>query len=173
MADTMDGLQFNPVRLNNDALGALAADTAVQLNQAIGSGSTQSFLAKRIKYALGITDATDTDGIIIGIASGSATVAEIQAALTVTVSNPDDAGSKAVSANKRNIWWETVRYLHAEASQGHIVLNEDISLGGGKGIPMKEADGFQLFAYNPSTAALTTGMTVQGLLMFSGVWLKD
>lgn len=166
------GLQTNPIRMNSDAIGNLGADTALVLNSTFGSGLTQSFLIKQVLYKLGVVALTVDETVIIGLANGSATVAEIVAALTANITNPDDASSPAVAAARQMVFWETLRTIVGGASK-RSTIDESISLGGGKGIPVKEATGLAIFAYNPSTGALTTGALVDGLVVLRGVWLND
>ncbi len=173
MSSGQQGLQTNPIRMNSDALGALAADTALVLNSTFGSGLTQSFLIKQVLMMFAINGLTADESVIMGLANGSATVTEILAALTQNITNPDDASSPPVAAQRIIILWETLRVFTGVGGGGKATINEKISLGGGKGIPVKEATGMAIFAYNPSTGALTTGAVVNGLITLRGVWLND
>lgn len=166
------GLQTSPILMNADALGTLASETALVINTTFGSGITQSFLIKQVLMNLRIDNQAAADGVIIGLCNGSATVAEIASALTTLITDPDDASSPAVAAARQNIFWETLRML-AGATAPAQVINEKISLGGGKGIPVKEATGLAIFAFNPGNNALTTGSTVQGIVTLRGIWLGD
>ncbi len=169
----MQGLQFQPIRMNSDALGTLAADTAIVLNNTLSTGLTQSFLVKQIELKLRFSSSAEGN-IIVGVCNGTATVAEIASAMRDSVTNPGDASSPQIAAQKSIIWWETLRMM-ASSNNGlneQPVLNETIKIGGGKGIPMKEGNGTQIFAWNPASAALTDGF-LHGLVVFKGVWLND
>ncbi len=175
MIDVNKGLQIQPIRVNDAALGTLAADTALVLDGTF-TGNTRSFLVKQLEYRLAIESLSAGDTIIIGLAIGGATVTEIVAALTNVVVDPDDASSPAFSAVRQIVWFETLRILHDNGTGGAsgLIINEVISrIGGGKGIPAKEDTGVQLFAYNPATSALTTGALLKGLYILKGVWLND
>ncbi len=169
--DTMKGLQINPIRLNDDALGTLAADTALIINQEMSGALTRSFLLKQLQYCFTIAIAGTAESVIFGLANGSATIGEIEDALRLNVEDPDDASSPAVQAQKQIVLWESLRLI--DLSGGNDFQNDVIKMGGGKGIPLKEATGVQIFVYNPSTASLTTGSTVTGLVILKGVWLND
>ncbi len=179
MADNyvMKGLQFIPLRLNSDALGTLGSDTAIVFNNAFVN-NTQSFLVKQLGMHYNINGMTAGDNVIVGLANGSATAAEIASSMTQLVTDPDDASSLAVTAAKQIIFWETIRSIScpgtptgtAATSQ---VINEMVSLGGGKGIPLKEDNGLAIFAFNTQSGALTTGGVVNGFFVLKGVWLND
>ncbi len=171
MAAIQSGLQTQPIRMNSDALGTLAADTALVINSTFGSGLTRSFLIKQVMFKLRIASLASADSVIIGLVNGSATIAEIALALTSLVTDPDDASSPAVAAARQMIFWETLHQFGGADNEAH---NETVSrIGGGKGIPVKEATGLAIFAYNPASGALTTGATVDGLIILRGVWLND
>ncbi len=166
----MKGLQVNPMRMNSDALGTLAADTVVSLRA--DTGLTRSFLVKRVLYNLSLVGAV-TDSVIIGLANGTATVAEIASAIRDFISDPDDATAPGQAALHWIIWWETIRMIGGTANAGSAIMNEEISVGGGKGIPALEDTGLQVFAYNPGTAALADSAVIEGLVTLQGVWLND
>ncbi len=177
MPNVHSGIQMQPLRMNADALGSLAADTAVVLNTGFGSGITQSFLIKQVRYAIQYGVVTQGDNFIIGLCNGSATVAEIASAIRDVVTDVDDASNTQVAALHQVIFWETLRMVGSSGvltgTTSGNVLNETISIGGGKGIPAKEATGISVFAWNPNTGALTTGSVLSGLITLVGVWLND
>ncbi len=170
MAAIQSGLQTQPIRMDSDALGTLAANTALILNSGFGSLLTRSFLIKQVRHALQTDGMAADETVIIGLCNALATIAEIASALSTLVADPDDASSPATAANRQMIFWET---LHAFGGAARDPHNEVVSLGGGKGIPVKEATGLAIFAYNPSASALTTGGLVNGLVVIRGVWLND
>ncbi len=156
--------------MDSDAFGTLAANTALIINTAFGSTLTRSFLIKQAMFRMQTDGMTADESVIIGLCNASATIAEIASALSTLVADPDDASSPAVAAARQMIFWETLHIFGGAAKDPH---NEVMSLGGGKGIPVKEATGLAIFAYNPSTAALTTGGVLNGLIVLRGVWLND
>ncbi len=180
MASTnvMKGLQFQPLRMNGDALGTLAADTALIIQTGLSTGLTQSFLLKQLQYNFQATGMTPGDSVILGLANGTATIAEIEDALRAAVVDPDDASSLIIAANKSIVFWESlVCIATGSAGVGALTSSQQIntvmSIGGGKGIPGREGAGFSVFVYNPATVALTTGSAVAGLIILKGVWLND
>ncbi len=178
MPYAQSGLQFAPIRMNSDAIAALAADTALILNTSFSTGLTQSFLVKQLQYNFQAAGLTAGDSFVIGLANGTATIGEIEDALRLLVNDPDDASSPGIAAQKNIIWWETLMVVgvpgaftgSAGVSESH---NETISIGGGKGIPAKEGTGVSIFVYNAQTIAITTGAVVDGLITLKGVWLND
>ncbi len=89
---------MQPIRLNADAVGALAADTAVQLNVSFGTALTQSFLVKKIEYRLVASVGAATDEYIFGFANGTATTAEIASAIRDIVTDVEDATTVQTAA---------------------------------------------------------------------------
>ncbi len=170
MAAIQAGLQTQPLRMDSDALGTLAANTALILNSGFASTLTRSFLIKQVMNSFNVDGMAADETVIIGLCNASATIAEIASALSTLVTDPDDASSPSTAANRQMIFWET---LHASGGAARDPHNENVSLGGGKGIPVKEATGLAIFAYNPSTVALTTGGLVNGLIVIRGIWLND
>ncbi len=167
------GLQFLTTRFGTDP-GALASVTAVQLSGTFGTSMAAGFLIKQIQMNLAWLAQAAGDEIIIGFANGSATVTEIKNAIEGTTQDPNDASSVDSMARKAIVFWETLRMLSAEAlGNGNLTINEMIRIGGGKGLPIFEDKGIQLFAYNPSSAAITTGSLVAGVYALKGVWLSD
>ncbi len=169
----LKGLQTLALRLNSDALGALAADASTTLVKL--DGLTRGFLLKKVIYALAYQAAATNDGVIIGLAQASASVTEISTALgAMNISNPNDATNRIKMDQWMVVYWETIRMLHPDATgAGVLAINESISIGGGKGIPWAEDDGVQVFAYNPSTSVLTTGGLIDGIVGFQGIWFND
>ncbi len=166
------GVQLLAVRMNSDATGTLAANTTVTLNSF--TGFTRAFLCKKVIYAISAIAGAATDTVIIGCAQASASITEITSALSaMNIANPNDATNQIILDQWKVVYWDTVRVVADTGTGSHPVLNEHISLGGGKGIPFLEEDGVQVFAYNPGTAAFTTGGLVKGLVGFMGVYLND
>ncbi len=170
----MKGIQFQPIRLDADLPGALAANTSLILNTQ--SGFSQSYLLKQVQYLVNWSlPQAIGDSLIIGLCNGTATVAEITAALTTLFTDVDDATSPGISAQKQIILWETLHMFGNQeaAVVGADPLNRTISIGGGGGIPLKEATGVSVFVYNPGTAGLTAGSALVGLVILKGIWLND
>lgn len=172
------GIQFQPLRMNNDAIGALGADTALQLNSAITTGLTQSFLVKQVDLRYNVISMNAGDNVIIGLAVGTADVTMLASAIRDVTLDPDAPGERAEPATSNLIWWETLRSHSVSDTLGAGAgntspINETISIGGGRGLPMKKDHGIQVFAYNPGSGAITLGSAVAGLIVLKGVWLND
>ncbi len=167
----LKGLQTLALRLNTDSVGTLGANTSLKLVAL--DGLTRSFLLKKVIYAVAWNAGATGDNLIFGLAQGSATVAEITTALaSMNISNPNDATNQILLDQWKVIYYETIMMVSASAvGEGQSVLNERISIGGGKGIPLLEDDGVQVFAYNPSTGSVTGSF--DGIVGFQGVWLND
>lgn len=174
MPNVHAGIQMNPIRLDSDSTTTLAADAVVQLNAGLSTGLSQSFLVKQISMNYRVTSANLEGTWIIGIANGTATLAEIASGIRDQVTDVDDASAVQVAALHQNIWWETLRCVGTsqDTNGDNQVINETISIGGGKGIPMKEATGIQVFAWNPTAATSPEGF-VHGIFVVKGIWLND
>ncbi len=108
---------------------------------------------------------------MLGLANGSASTTEINNALNNVNPDPDDATSYAIAANKKLILYQSLLMLDGRAD---VVTRMETRIGSpGKGIPLNEDTGIQLFAFNYDSAALTTGASVKGMYTLEGVWLND
>ncbi len=153
------------------ALLTLNSDTALIIDNGYGTALKRAFLIKQIRYELGLEASDGDDMIIIGMANGGATIAEIASALATKLVDPGEASAWPSFISSKVILWETVRAIPGNEPQA--VLNETISIGGGKGIPMAVNKGIQLFVFNPSANSLTTGATLLGLYQIIGVFMND
>ncbi len=156
-------------------LGTLATLTAVSLDSTYGSGITRSFLVKAVKYLLHLESLTTTEGpVIVGLAKGSATVSEIANALaTNEIIDPDDVTAAATgAAMSSTVLWQSLLVLDGRTDT--VTLSHRHRIGArGKGIPIYEDDGIQLFAFNADISSLTTGARIKGIYVLEGVWLND
>lgn len=167
----MKAFHTNPIRLNSDALATLAADTALIVNATFSTGLTRTFLLKFLDYHVRVVAGTPGESVIVGLAIGQATIAEIAAALTGNITDPSDAVSLTTMAARAAIIWPSVRILDLSPTGG-AKLEERIPMGK-KGIPLQEENGMQIFVYNPSTSSLTTGALLNGIVGLTGVWLDN
>ncbi len=154
------------------ALGTLAANTVLQLQSTYGNTITRTFLLKKFECLTTIEQLTSEQGpILVGLANGTASVAEIKSALEDNNPDPDDATSYAVAANRRMILWQSLHILDGrQDTKNHYRTRIGAR---GKGIPIAEDTGVQVFAYNADSSALTTGASIRGYYMLGGVWLND
>ncbi len=170
----MDGLQIYPIHLQDAAVSTLGAGTALIVNSDFTTNLTRTFLLKQVQYALEVSGGTSGQGpLVVGLAMGLASVAEIGNALEDLVTNPNDPSSQAIAGLKRTVLWETVRIFQITNAGNQNLINEKISIGGGKGIPALEEAGLSVFVWNPANASLSTGTLLSGLVILKGVWMND
>lgn len=152
------------------ALTTLAASTASVVTGTMDTEMDAPFLCKQLQWNAAVMDLDPSDAVLIGLAHGDATQAEIETALQQSLTDPNDVGEWPLVLKKQIIWWESLFVLTGQQN----VCNERIKLGGGKGIPIAEGKGVNLFVYNISTTtALTTGSVFACLATLKGVWLGD
>jgi len=160
------------------ALGTLAARTAIALNT-VFNAITATFLMKRIRYLLKIAGSTlgDDGPILVGVAKGNATIAKIGSAMIENnTAGPDDVTQSLTEDTSFVVYQNTVTSLIGESTveDGHPATKSGwVSFGGKRGIPAQEGSGWQLFAFNSGSSALTTGAVINGLSHIQGVWLRD
>ncbi len=177
MSNDLKGLQYLVMPLDEIAIDTLASETALIINSDYGPNMTRSFLAKKahMHYSMKVPDVGDY--LLCGLANGDLSVAELRLAL-ITFGygvDPNDPTNYANQPFVENIWWETVQLIGDSLGDGsgYLVVNEKISLGGGKGLPMKRNSGVQFFVWNPAGSAFVAGATILGTIMLNGVWLND
>ena len=149
------------------AIGTLGGSTALQWEGEKSTALKQSFLMKKVRASIAIAGLSVNEPILFGMARGDATVAQIKTALTQNQLERDAKDQAAV----RDVLHETVRVGMHGNGDGNFVLNYEVSLGGGKGIPFEDGDGWQWFVFNLRTGAMTTGATISAGLAYYGVWL--
>ncbi len=160
-------VEILPNRISATAgLPSLAAVTAVQIAGGHSTGLLQSFLMKRVTARWALKGGVDEEIILIGMARGDATVTEIKAALETTQVERNQKNQAAV----RDVLFETLKIIRHEKDGGMAEI--DVSIGGGKGIPFEDGDGWQWFAYNLDNDSLSAGaQEIMGQLCYYGVWL--
>ncbi len=165
-----EGIQIISMQEVNVSLGTLASRTALKVLSDHESGLKEPFLMKKVRIqciGTGFT-AGEGDRIIIGIARGGASVTQIKAALEDNLFERNKKGQAA----KRDVLFETLTApMRLTAATTVFFDSGEISLGGGKGIPFDEDGGWQIFAHNFSSSALTTGSALAFLGHAWGVWL--
>ncbi len=154
------------------ALSTLGGNTA--LTVANLDNFTVPFLAKKIRGYFIIEGLTDGEFIEIVIGRGDSSLAEIADALQLInvdpLSNPDAYQIEQNEAIK-HVWWETKKVLVSGPRTGSDKVEFEMSLGGGKGIPISESNGISCYAFNTLSSALTTGGIVSVGMELVGVWL--
>ncbi len=158
-------------------LSTLAARTAVAINSQFTT-ITATFLVKRVKYMLRAASKVVGDGpIIVCIAKGGATIAEVNAAFTeINTNGPDDVTQVLTEDEAWTVWQKSARQMREagelDANTGIIELIADFKLPG-RGMPALEGAGLGIFAVNLGNNALSTGVVVSGVVQLWGVWLRD
>lgn len=159
-------IQILPVQFRSVALATLAVQVAQILEV---STLAHAFLAKTVQgtYVMQAPDTDDT--IVVGMARGDSTVAEIKAALELNRLEPDEPSEAA----SKHVLWETVMILDGRigAAGANKQPMPRVSLGGGKGIPFDADDGFSFFAYNIGTDDQVAGAVVHFQGYLTGIWL--
>ncbi len=150
-------------------LQSLGAGIAIAVETGHATGLLRSFLMKKVRAAVIVQGGVADEAILIGMARGDATVTQIKAALE-DVQLEDDRKTQAA---KRDVLFETLTPLHMVANTvGPNSVVIEASLGGGGGIPFEKGDGWQWFAYNPDSGALSAGsQTLIGHATYWGIWL--
>ncbi len=148
------------------ALGTILTATALSVESGHGTGLLHSFLMKKVMANVGIRAGTIGELIIVGLARGDASVGEIKAAMEAVQLERDIV----TQASNRVVLYETLRILNLDPSQQP--MHYEVSLGGGKGIPFEDGDGWQWFVYNVGSATLTTGALISMDATYYGVWLN-
>ena len=151
-------------------LGTLASKTALVVQSDHGTALLKSFLMKKFIANLALKTPDAGDVIIVGLARGDATVTEIANALQATQFERD----LQTQANRRMVLMESLRIFHGTdtANGGMRALHYEVSVGGGKGIPFEDGDGWQWFVYNPDDGSLAAGSEIMGIVVYFGVWLN-
>lgn len=155
---------------NGFALGTLANVTALVFESTHGTGMLNAYLMKRVQASLTIVTADANDGpFVIGMARGGATVTEIKAAIEMAQLDR----SRQQQADVRVVLHETLRMAHFPTSgnEANIQVIQE-SLGGGKGIPFDEGEGWQWFIYNLGPAQIA-GAFVFLEASYWGAWLGN
>ncbi len=138
---------------------------------------TRNMLVKRVAIHGYINGATANEPIILAIGANDTGVAlGYAAALESSLLNPENTEAYLTAKEGvMTVWHETDTCLVEGPSQGDgkLVINENFSIGGGKGIPVMAGAGPELVMYNPSDSTITTGGEFIGIYTIYGVWLED
>lgn len=159
-------------KLFSQALGTLSSNTALIIANDFTTAFTKGALLKNFECFVAWRAATSGEGpILMGLCNGDLTVAEITSAIADNSLDPFDHTNMLASAEKLGVYWETFFIVDRMEENGSA--HHKVSLGGGKGIPVGEEKGFQLFAISLDGGSLTTGSSLRGMYRVQGVWLGD
>ncbi len=161
--------------INALALDTLAARVAILANTAFNNIQSP-FLLKQVRYFVQMVGRTlaDDGPVLIGVARGDATIAEIAAALLEGNTNgPEDLTETLTQDVIQAVYMNTVVpfVMRGDGTEG-ILDTKWINFGGKNGIPTLENVGFSVFAFNAGSGALTTGSSLNGIFQIRGVWLR-
>ncbi len=168
------GIQTLPQRVFQ-ATASKGTDVASIVANNYGTALKRDFLLKTIRVHMTGSFFGVSEHAMIGFARGDMTVTEISAALLAALTNPEDYQQWDEFAKASGIFWET---LHTYGSpdtdlSGLTAWNKNISIGGGKGIPIEAGHGIQRFVFNPGTDTWSTGAVFLGHYALVGIFLKD
>lgn len=152
------------------AVASLGSVTAILLSADIDTELVRSFLVKKVMAQFFIDGSVVDEAVLIGMARGGTSITQIKTALETIQTDRDDSKN----ALTKEVLMETVRIIGAGLSDGsgNLVINYEVSLGGGKGIPFAATEGWTWFAYNPAGGPLSAGsQVVVGHVSYSGIWL--
>ncbi len=177
------GVQSNKLVIQNlvvddVALGVLGARTAISINSQLTAISA-SFLVKKIKYMLKLSDVENPDEglMLITPTQGDVTAAEAASAFTeINTAGPSDTTQMLTQDEVWSAWQKAARVMRplpelADANKHEGWLIEEVSLG--KGMVAREGVGVSFQAINITNNAMATGATIGGLIQLWGVWLRD
>lgn len=152
-------------------LATLNTKIAVAFETSHATALLNAFLMKRVRAEIVLQDAVAQEGpILVGMARGKATIAEIKAAVEMLQLDR----SRQQQADVRVVLFETVRAMFdSNSGSGRVVWTIDESLGGGKGIPFDEGEGWQWFAYNADASNLTGNAFIKLQATYFGAWLGN
>ncbi len=157
---------------NTQALGALAADTAIKCPSLAITEDFRILKTELFAHVTGLT-AGEGEGLQIGICNNELTAAEITECITANGPlDPDDRGLEEFATRNCK--------LLAMSEQTSLV-DSQVNFkadGGGYMIVSKHrwtysnANGWAFFIYNGKLQAVTTGSAVQFNATHYGVWVK-
>ena len=170
------GLVNQSLVVDTVALSTLIARSALDLNTQFAN-PTSSFLLKRVRYFLQVAGRTvgDDGPLLVGCAHGDASISEIEAAMVErNVNGPDDITSMLDQDTAWTVYQNTLQpiVVQGDGTTGQVPT-QWINFAGRKGIPALEGSGMKIFVFNSGSGNLSTGSTVNGLVMVQGVWLRD
>ncbi len=174
MGHTTNHLKIQNIPVNDLPLSTLAARAAILLASTFSTTIKNTLLVKRVKYYLhgaGFT-AGEANNILVGLARGDASAAEIASALTeVNTVGPEDTTQVLSEDNAWVIWQNSIHMLESFGVATENEIQHEFSLG--KGMPAVSEQGIQVFAFNNDAQVLTTGGVINGMVQLTGVWLRD
>ncbi len=156
--------------LAGTTLGQVDAGEAVITVNVHGTGLLQSYLMKKVRASIVVTGITAPEGdhMVVGMARGDASVSEIATAIRQTQLERD----RVSQAQRRIVLHETLTLLKVSGNiDNRLVAEIDMSLGGGRGIPFEDGDGWAWFIFNVHDDVVATGGNMSVQATYWGIWL--
>ncbi len=153
---------------NSGSTGTLAANTALLIVGDVDIELDALFLVKSLQMHFAWLTTTAADTIIVGMAQGDMTIANIATVMLQQVNDPFDFDELSEASFKRGIFWETLTILTSTERS----INERFTIGGGKGIPIAEGKGANFFILNAGGGTLTAANFAINATL-KGVFLGD
>lgn len=173
----LKGLQTLP-EVVDAAPGQISPKVAFTISTDYGA-ITRTLLVKQWKLMLNIGNMDQGQAVVLFLGPTGASVTEIEEALEGQITDPTDPSSFGLAGQKMRLVWDTLMLAHQpspDAAAANYNINVDTgwqTIGGGKGIPFVRNNGPILWGWNPNTGNIPTDWTVDGLMIFRGVWLDD
>ncbi len=166
------GLQQLPDN-SSITMSTLANLTALLVSSAYNGTITKTFLMKRYHYMMRLIGLTASDDVmlLVGIARGTLTVAEIATAIVQQTVNPEDPITSDDQSIRSRILWQSLRLLRTVGDGTVMDLDEFIHIGARGGIPFNETEGWNTFVFNIG-GTMATGATLFDFSIAEGVWLN-
>ncbi len=162
--------------VNAVGLGTLGSRTALNLN-ATWVAPEASFLMKRYRYLLQLVGRTlaDDGPIVVILNHGNASLSELSVAMQeINQIGPSDVTETLSQDTPWSIYQNTVQpFVYSGDGTEAVMDGSWHDFGGKNGIPNLEGAGVTAHAFNCGSGALSTGVSINGLIQIQGVWLRD
>ncbi len=173
MAHLHASYTFLTAEIDGASIGVINTNAAKILDTQL-QGITQPFLMKRLQMLGQCSGVVDAECFIIGLAHGQATIVEIGDAFNASQIDPDDPTNAAVMAKAGiMVYWQSLSVVNSDSNgDGSTIINLNVRMGGGRGIPLHEEKGCQVFAYNPMSTNSTGTAKLDCVMIIGGVWMR-
>ncbi len=177
MVNDLKGLQTLP-EVVDAAPGQIATKVAFTISTDYGV-ITRTLLVKQWMLMLNIANMDPGQAVVLFLGPTGASVTEIEEALEGQIIDPTDPSSYGTNAQKNRLVWDSLMLVgqpSSDAGAANYNINVNTgwrTIGGGKGIPFTHGNGPILWGWNPNAGNIPSDWTVDGLMVFRGVWLDD
>ncbi len=152
------------------SLGTLGQSIAIKVASDLGLTEDFRLLKSEIVASIGGLSAGDGEGLVLGLANGELSVAEIAECLTVD--GPDDRNDRLAHEKAMRAVWLIGHFVKDEVTTARLIGSDGGSPVIFKGKPwtFSDPEGWDLFVFNLG-AALTTGSSLQVQYSAYGLWV--